>query len=87
MEKAVSPNVLYMTYEDLILNYEDSRNKVFDFLDIDPRMHTHQFEYFDPAVSIKRIGAWKNFSNVNWFTDEAWNDFCMALAEEFTLGD
>ena len=56
----VSTNVLYMKYEDLIHNYEDSKQKVFEFLNVEEKDHTNQFQYFNPDVSRTRIGQWKN---------------------------
>lgn len=55
-------NMLLIWLEDLILNYEDTKNKIFNFLELDPALHVNQFAYFDPKVSAKHsIGVYKNY--------------------------
>ena len=54
--------VLFLWYEDLILNYEDSIKAIADFLEIDlQKVHTKKQAYFDPEKSIANIGLWKSF--------------------------
>ncbi len=56
---------LYLRFEDLVYNYDDTVKKLFEFLDLDLSNHTSKFKYFNPNVSIKNIGIWKNYSNQN----------------------
>ena len=57
--------VLRINFEDLILQYDDTKKTVFDFLDIDGSDHVNKFKYFDPKISIKNIGIWKKHKNQN----------------------
>ena len=47
-------------FEDLILRYEDMVARIIDHLGEDPSVHVNRKKYFDPAVSIKNVGLWKN---------------------------
>lgn len=54
------PNTcLYMKFEDLVYNYEDSIQRVFKFVGIDKSHHIHPKQYFDPSVSIKNTRLWQ----------------------------
>ena len=53
--------ILYLQFEDLIYSYDEAINKIVNFID-DPEMsHTDVKKYFDPAVSKKNVGKYKNF--------------------------
>lgn len=52
--------VLYLNFEDLVLNYEETLNKLFIFLGEDKSIHKYPKKYFDPEVSKKGVGMWKN---------------------------
>lgn len=52
--------ILCITFEDLIMNYDCTLNKICDFLNIDKSSHTKKKAYFDPSLSMKNIGLWKN---------------------------
>lgn len=52
--------LLVVKFEDLVLDYENIKKKIFTFLDISPDKHINKFKYFDPQVSKKNIGQWKN---------------------------
>jgi hypothetical protein len=52
-------NVLRIQYEDMVINYEHSISRIFSFLSIDQSCHSAPRKYFDPEISIKRIGKWK----------------------------
>jgi hypothetical protein len=57
--QALNPqkNVLWLDYEDIVLNSEKTAKKVFDFLDLDPgQWKSNQF--FFPEKSKNRIGKW-----------------------------
>jgi hypothetical protein len=53
-------NVLRINFEDLVLNYDQSVDKISSFLSLDKNGHSFPRKYFDPEISIKRIGKWKN---------------------------
>ena len=55
--------VLRINFEDLILQYDDTKKTVFDFLDIDGSDHVNKFKYFDPNVSNNNVGVWKKYKN------------------------
>jgi hypothetical protein len=79
-QTSTNPNVAYFRYEDLILDYENCKNRIFDMLDISPEMHTQQYKYFDPKVSATRIGKWKNFKE-DFCSKEEWYAFCEKVHE------
>lgn len=56
-------NVLRINFEDLVLNYEETLNKLFIFLGEDKSIHKYPKKYFDPEVSKKGVGMWKNVDN------------------------
>lgn len=60
LELKNDPNVLFIQFEDLVCNYEDVVNKMAEFLKLDLREHMFAKKNFDPAVSVKNIGIWKN---------------------------
>lgn len=49
-------NVLYMSFEDLVLDYESSKEKIVKFLKWDLGEHINQYKYFDPEKSKANIG-------------------------------
>lgn len=52
-------NVIKIQFEDLILDYETSIKKIFDFLEIEDSDHIKKKEFFDPDKSKANIGIWK----------------------------
>ena len=57
------PSVIYINYEDLVLNYDKTIQDIFSKLDIDPDLHTKKKQFFDPAQSAKNVGIWKKMKN------------------------
>ena len=55
--------ILLLRFEDLVLNYEESLTKIYNFLEINAENHILKGKYFNPEISKKNIGLWKNFSN------------------------
>jgi len=51
--------IIYVWYEDLVLNYDDTVKKILSKLDVDSHMHTKKKLYFDPTQSAKNVGLWK----------------------------
>lgn len=58
-----NPNRLVMRFEDLVLKYDDSKNKILNFLDIASTHHINPKTIFDPAISVNNIGAYKYFTD------------------------
>ena len=58
----LNKNTLKINFEDLILNYEDEVKKIKFFLG-NTYSHVKYKKYFNPSISIKNIGIWKNFQN------------------------
>lgn len=53
-------NILRLTFEDLVLNYEETLLRLFNFLEEDKSIHKYPKRYFDPEISKKGIRMWKN---------------------------
>lgn len=53
------PNVLYIHFEDLVLQYEKESKRVMDFLGLTDDMHIKKREFLNPDVSCKNVGIWK----------------------------
>ena len=52
--------ILRIQYEDLVLHYEQTLHRILVFLGEDKSVHVRPLQYFNPAVSAKNIGIWKN---------------------------
>jgi len=55
-----SNNVLFLKFEDLVLNYKNSIDKISKFIGHN-FIHIDQNKYFIPKISIKNIGIWKQY--------------------------
>ena len=56
----VSPDdCLYITFEELIFDYEDSIKRVMEFVGVSPEHHVAPKTRFDPAISIKNTRLWE----------------------------
>lgn len=53
-----SKNVLYINFEDFIYNYENSIDKVIEFIGLDKSSWNKRREYFNPDISIKNTKKW-----------------------------
>lgn len=53
-------NVLRINFEELILDYEGTLNKLLDFTGMDKINHTNKFKYFNPEISKKNFRLWKD---------------------------
>lgn len=51
--------VLFLQFEDLIFNYEETRNKILHYFGIDHLPCKRQKEFFDPQVSVVNTQLWK----------------------------
>lgn len=54
------PQVLRLEFSELINNYEETLKKIYDFLDIDPISHTRKGQSFNPHVSGRSNGLYKD---------------------------
>lgn len=71
-------NVLRLRFEDIILNYEETRNKILTFTEISEKKHIDKFQFFNPKVSARNIGLWrqiKDDSNIKKIESEL-SEFC-----------
>ncbi len=57
----LSENILYVRFEDLIINYDETRLKILHFLGLNVEDHILMKKYLKPEVSIKNIGIWRKF--------------------------
>jgi hypothetical protein len=62
-DKTPHKDIMFLQYEELILDYENTKVKIFDFLEIDESLHTRKREFLKPEESKKFIGIYKNFEN------------------------
>ena len=58
-----SPNILYLRLEDFVLDYENTKERVFDFIGIKAVDHITPKKYFDPAISIKNLDIWRKYES------------------------
>ncbi len=54
-----SQKIMYINFENLVLNYDDALDEIYNFLSIDPIFHTKKRSIFNPDISIKNVGLWK----------------------------
>lgn len=55
--------VLVLRFEEVVTSYEQTLEKIYQFLELDPAKHKDRKKYFNPEKSIKNVGIWKNFSD------------------------
>ena len=53
------PRILYVYFEDMVNDYENSVKKILSFLDIDPKDHIRPKQYFNPKDT--SMGSWKKY--------------------------
>ena len=53
-------NTLCLRFEDIVLNYETEKNKIFQFLSLTSNDHVNIKQNFNPSISMKNIGLWKS---------------------------
>jgi hypothetical protein len=59
-DKTDNQSLLRLTFEELVLNYNHTLNRLFDFIEEDSSIHKYQKKYFNPDLSKQNVGAWKN---------------------------
>lgn len=63
-----SKDILYLKFEDIVMEYEKSLDKIIRFIGLSNNKHNYKFKYFKPEESKKNIHMWKqnkfkNFKN------------------------
>ncbi|SFX25068.1 sulfotransferase [Marinospirillum alkaliphilum] len=54
-------NVKVIKFEDLVKNYQKTKNEIFEFVGIDAKTISNEGEHFDPLKSLKNIGKYKQY--------------------------
>ena len=60
---STADNIMYLSFENLVMNYDESVRRIEDFIGLIPEQHTEKNKYFIPERSIRNIGIWKNYDN------------------------
>jgi hypothetical protein len=69
---------LRLNFEDLVMNYDNSRDSIFKFLEIDAIQHKYPMSNFDPKKSKKNVQLWKRQNNNDIkVIEENLSEFCM----------
>jgi len=55
--------ILRINFEDLVLKYDETIEIILKFLDVKDYKHSYKKKYFNPDISIKNIGLWKDYKN------------------------
>lgn len=59
--KVKHDNFLMLRFEDLIFDYDDSVDKITEFLCLDKACHVKRQSYFVPSISSKNVGLYKDY--------------------------
>ncbi len=80
-DKTPHKDIMFLQYEELILDYENTKVKIFDFLEIDESLHTRKREFLKPEESKKFIGIYKNFENQKdiQLIEERLKEYCLDI--------
>jgi hypothetical protein len=75
---------LFLPFEGLIYNYDDSVKRIADFIELPQESHIHKLKYFDPDLSIKNTQIYLQypdlFSDVNKIEKEL-EKYCYPFPE------
>lgn len=73
-----SEHRLVVRFEDLILKYEETTQKIMNFLGIAPSHHVAPKTIFDPSISVANIGAWKLYPDQEFMKalENRLGDYC-----------
>lgn len=55
--------ILRLRFEDVVVNYDESVEKITEFLGLKPEDHIYKKKYFNPEISIKNMGLYKKSSD------------------------
>ncbi|MEW8956835.1 sulfotransferase [Clostridium sp.] len=56
--------IIRINFEDLIYNYNNTLEKIMNFLNLDLSNHTRPKKFLNPEISIKNCGLFKNYSEL-----------------------
>lgn len=56
-------DILYVRFEDLVVNYDETRMRILHFLGLEEEDHVLKKQFLKPEVSIKNVGIWRRFYN------------------------
>ena len=80
-EKSVTPpNVMKIQFEDLVYKFDETRQLLFEFADID--MKSYKMKHFDPSISKKNTRLWEkytSFSSDIEYIEKELADYCYML--------
>ena len=73
-----NPNRIVVRFEDLVLNYEQEKTRVLEFIGLDTKHHVAPKSIFDPAISVANVGAWKHYHRQEFMKEieEGLRDYC-----------
>ena len=54
-------DILYIRFEDLVVNYDDTRRRILCFLGLQESDHINKKRFLKPEISIKNVGIWRKF--------------------------
>lgn len=82
--QAPSENRLVVRFEDLVLKYEETTQKVMKFLELDPSHHVAPKTIFDPSLSVVNIGAWKLYPDQEYMKalEDRFKEYCFYPEKE-----
>lgn len=71
-------NRLNVRFEDIVLRYDETVQKIISFLGLDPQNHVAPKSVFDPAISVANIGAWRSYVDQDFMREieELMGDYC-----------
>jgi len=80
-DKTPNKDIMFLQYEDLILNYDTTIKRIFDFLEVDESLHIRKREFLKPEESKNYIGIYKAFKNQNEIRliEEKLKDYCLDI--------
>ena len=69
---------LVIRFEDFVLNYDETSQKIMDFCGLKKENHVAPKSIFDPEISKVNIGAWKDFYDQDFMKQigEALKEYC-----------
>lgn len=56
-----NPKVLFIRFEDFVVNYEENAKIINKFVNFDEINHVSKNKYFNPSYSIRNVGKWKKY--------------------------
>jgi len=84
MMNTPNKNRVMIRFEDLVLKYNETTQKIMEFCGINPADHIAPKSVFDPAISAVNIGAWRNFidQDVMRQIEEKLGEYCYYPEQE-----